>query len=67
MARLIVNTNTKAETVFNNHPSEVKEKLQHIKQLILETANKIPTEALKNCIKAALTYHKVKHLATLGI
>ena len=29
--------------------------------------SEIPTEELKYCIKAALTYHKVKHLPTLGI
>ncbi|WP_299223911.1 DUF1801 domain-containing protein [uncultured Aquimarina sp.] len=28
---------------------------------------KIPKKELKNCITAALTYHKVKHLSTLGI
>ena len=27
----------------------------------------IPEEALKQCIQAALTYHRVKHLPTLGI
>ncbi|MBO0321967.1 DUF1801 domain-containing protein [Muricauda sp. CAU 1633] len=27
----------------------------------------VPTEELKNCIGAALMYHKVKHLPTLGI
>ncbi|MBC6993321.1 DUF1801 domain-containing protein [Neolewinella lacunae] len=27
----------------------------------------IPVEAVKECIKAALRYHKVKHLITLGI
>ena len=27
----------------------------------------IPVEELKNCINAALAYHKVKHLPTLGI
>ena len=27
----------------------------------------LPEEELKYCIKAALTYHKVKHLPTLGI
>ncbi len=27
----------------------------------------IPKNELKNCIKAALTYHKVKHLPTLGM
>lgn len=29
--------------------------------------DEIPSEELKYCIKAALTYHKVKHLPTLGI
>ena len=29
--------------------------------------NQIPIEELKYCIKAALTYHKVKHMPTLGI
>ncbi|MBW1295132.1 DUF1801 domain-containing protein [Aquimarina litoralis] len=28
---------------------------------------KIPEKELKNCIKAALQYHSVKHLPTLGI
>ena len=28
---------------------------------------KLPVEELKACIKAALQYHKVKHLITLGI
>ncbi len=27
----------------------------------------LPKEALKQCIKATLTYHQVKHLPTLGI
>lgn len=35
--------------------------------IIFQTENEIPTEELKYCIKAALTYHKVKHLPTLGI
>ena len=29
--------------------------------------DEIPTEELKYCIKAALSYHKVKNLPTLGI
>lgn len=29
--------------------------------------SEIPTEELKYCIKATLTYHKVKHLPNLGI
>ncbi|MDJ0646991.1 MAG: DUF1801 domain-containing protein [Flavobacteriaceae bacterium] len=35
--------------------------------IIFQMEDKIPKEALKNCIKAALTYHKIKHLPTLGI
>lgn len=27
----------------------------------------LPEESVKQCIKAALTYHKVKHLQTLGL
>ena len=35
--------------------------------LIFKLEDDIPTEALKHCIKAALTYHKVKHMPTLGL
>lgn len=35
--------------------------------IIFQMGDKIPAEVLKHCIKAALTYHKVKHLPTLGI
>lgn len=35
--------------------------------IVFGLENEIPTEELKYCIKAALTYHKVKHLPTLGI
>ena len=35
--------------------------------LVFRLEDEIPTKALKKCIKAALTYHKVKHLPTLGI
>ena len=35
--------------------------------LVFRLEDEIPTKALKQCIKAALTYHKVKHLPTLGI
>ncbi|MEW4923880.1 DUF1801 domain-containing protein [Algibacter sp. 2305UL17-15] len=137
-----LNTDPKVATVFNNYPKNIKEKLLHLRALVLETANEtetitqleetlkwgepsyitkigstiridwkaktpnqyamyfkctsklvstfkvqytntfnfegsraivfnledeIPEEALKNCIKAALTYHKVKHLPSLGI
>ncbi len=35
--------------------------------IVFGIEDKIPTPEIKQCIKAALTYHKVKHLATLGI
>ena len=35
--------------------------------IIFKLEDKIPSQELKYCIKAALTYHKVKHLLTLGI
>lgn len=35
--------------------------------IIFQMNESIPKEELKACIKASLTYHKVKHLITLGI
>lgn len=35
--------------------------------MVFNINNKIPEEALKNCITAALMYHKVKHLPNLGM
>lgn len=35
--------------------------------IVFELDQEIPVWELKACIKAALTYHKVKHLITLGI
>jgi hypothetical protein len=35
--------------------------------IIFQLNDEIPIIELKSCIKAALTYHKVKHLKTLGI
>ncbi|TYA78658.1 DUF1801 domain-containing protein [Seonamhaeicola marinus] len=35
--------------------------------VVIKLENDVPTDILKSCIKAALTYHKVKHLPTLGI
>jgi hypothetical protein len=35
--------------------------------LVFSLDEKLPAEALKHCIKVALTYHKVKHLPLLGI
>lgn len=35
--------------------------------IVFRIEEKIPKEELKYCIEAALTYHKVKHLPTLGI
>jgi len=35
--------------------------------IVFPLNQKLPVPALKSCIKATLTYHKVKHLITLGI
>lgn len=35
--------------------------------IVFQLNEKIPIDALKECIKAALRYHKVKHIETLGI
>jgi hypothetical protein len=35
--------------------------------IVFQLEDEIPGEELKACIKAALTYHKVKHLPTLGM
>lgn len=35
--------------------------------IVFQLNQEIPVAALKECIKATLTYHKVKHLITLGI
>ena len=35
--------------------------------IVFKLDDEIPREDLKKCIRAALSYHKVKHLPTLGI
>lgn len=35
--------------------------------IVFQLNQKVPIEELKECIKASLTYHKVKHLMTLRI
>jgi len=35
--------------------------------IVFQLNQKIPVEELKECIRASLIYHKVKHLETLGI
>jgi len=143
MNKLEIKTNPKVEEVFVHYPDFVRDKMQYLRQLVIETAEetpevstleetlkwgepsfvtkngstlrmdwkpkmpdqyamyfqctsrlvetfrrvydhkfeyegnraimfhisqkKIPEIELKECIKAALTYHKVKHLITLGI
>lgn len=42
-------------------------KFEGNRAIVFRLDDEIPTEALKLCIQAALTYHKVKHLPTLGI
>ena len=35
--------------------------------IVFQLDDPVPEEALKHCIKAALTYHRVKHLPLLGM
>lgn len=42
-------------------------KFEGNRAIVFRLDDEVPTEALKLCIQAALTYHKVKHLPTLGI
>jgi len=35
--------------------------------IVFQMEDDIPKDELKDCIKAALTYHKIKHMPTLGI
>ncbi|PCI33008.1 MAG: hypothetical protein COB60_08690 [Flavobacteriaceae bacterium] len=48
--------------VFDN-----KFQFEGSRSIAFQLNQKIPIEELKECIKATLTYHKVKHLMTLGI
>lgn len=142
MSSLAIKTNPEVEEVFANYPDFVRDKMQYLRELVIETAEEtegltkleetlkwgepgfvtrngstlrmdwkekapdqyamyfqctsrlvdtfrlvfgdkfqyegnraivfqlnqeIPVPELKACIKASLTYHKVKHLMTLGI
>ena len=42
-------------------------KFEGKRAIIFEMNQKLPIEQLKECIKATLTYHEVKHLMTLGV
>jgi len=44
-----------------------KFKFEGKRAIVFSLDQELPEDNLKECIKAALTYHKVKHLITLGI
>lgn len=142
MGRLILKTNPKVNERFANYPDNIRDKMQYLRKLVIETAEetegideleetlkwgepsfvtkngstlrmdwkekspdqyamyfqcssrlvttfrlvfdhtfqyegnraivfqlnqKVPVSELKECIKASLTYHSIKHLMTLGI
>ena len=50
------------KTVFNNQFD-----FEGKRAIVFQLNDKVPIEDLKSCVKAALTYHKIKHLPTLGI
>lgn len=50
------------KTVFDN-----KFEYEGNRAVVFRLKQEIPVAELKECIKASLTYHRVKHLMTLGI
>ncbi len=42
-------------------------KFEGNRAIVFHLEDELPVEALEHCIRATLTYHKVKHLPTLGI
>jgi hypothetical protein len=48
--------------VFNNTL-----KYEGNRAIVFELDDEIPTDIIKQCIKSTLTYHKVKHLPSLGL
>ena len=48
--------------VFNNTL-----KYEGNRAIVFQLDDEIPTDIIKQCIKSTLTYHNVKHLATLGL
>lgn len=50
------------KTFFNNQFN-----FEGNRAITFKLEDEIPTKELKQCIKAALIYHKVKHLPTLGL
>ncbi len=46
---------------------EHKFQFEGSRAIVFQLNQKIPVLELKDCIRASLTYHKVKHLITLGI
>lgn len=49
-------------SLFSNHLQ-----FEGNRAIVFQLDDEIPIEVLKHCIKAALTYHQVKHLPTLGL
>ena len=50
-----------------NSVCESKFKYEGKGVIIFSLNQEIPVDKLKECIKASLTYHNVKHLSTIGI
>jgi hypothetical protein len=48
--------------VFNNTL-----KYEGNRAIVFQLDDEIPTDIIKKCIKSTLTYHKVKHLPSLGL
>ena len=68
MNSLLIKTHPKSEDKFNAYPEEVKKKLQHLRQLILETATEINTiKEVEETLKWGEPSYLVKKGSTIRI
>lgn len=45
---------------FASYPPPLRRRLMALRELVLDTADAVPRDALALCIQAALTYHRRK-------
>lgn len=68
MENLKINKNPKVEDKFDNYPKEVREKLDYLRQLIMQTATKIDTiEEIEETLKWGEPSYLVKKGSTIRI
>lgn len=68
MRKLLLTTDPKVKEKFQSYPKEVKKKLKHLRQLILETAKEIDSvQALEETLKWGEPSYLVKKGSTIRI